>query len=313
MGHSTFDNLESRMNIRINTESDVPIRYQLAEQIVFLIVTDRLKAGQQLPSVRELARRLKIHHNTVSESYQDLVRRNWLQRRRGSRLVVNARESLTHPRQAQSLDDLINTTIRTARLMGYSMQSLRDRVRERLLSHPPDHILVIEQDPGLRELMREELRASLKWPVEACSREDLEANPGLAIGALAVTPQHAVNDVAVLFPKDRPVVAISFSSADEHLERIRNLAQPSTIAVVSASRVFLTVARGILAPVVGQRHSLEEVLLPDDTPGAAAAADIVFCDSIAKRLLRQPRAIHYRLITADSLKYVSTTVKSYMS
>jgi DNA-binding transcriptional regulator YhcF (GntR family) len=301
------------MNIRINPESDVPIRYQLTEQIVFLIVTDRLKAGQQLPSVRELARRLKIHHNTVSESYQDLVRRKLLQRRRGSRLVVSAQESLTHPRQAQSLDDLINTTIRTARLMGYSMQSLRDRVRERLLSQPPDHILVIEQEAGLRELMREELRTSLKWPVEACSREDLEANPGLAIGALAVTPQHAVTDVDALFPRDRPVVPISFSSADEHLERIRNLAEPSTIAVVSASRVFLTVARGILAPAVGQRHSLEEVLLPDNNPGAARAADIVFCDSIAKRLIRQPKAIHYRLITADSLKYVSATVKSYLS
>src|SRR5262249_7392179 len=246
------------MNIRINTESDVPIRYQLTEQIVFLIVTDRLKAGKQLPSVRELARRLKIHHNTVSESYQDLVRRKWLQRRRGRRLAVSAEESLTHPRQAQSLDDLINTTIRTARLMGYSMQSLRDRVRERLLSQPPDHILIIEQDAGLRDLMREELRASLKWPVEACSREELEANAGFALGAFAVTPHHAVTDVDALFPKDRPVVPISFSSADEHVERIRSLAQPSTIAVVSASRVFLTVARGILAPAVGQRHSLEE-------------------------------------------------------
>ena len=301
------------MNIRINAESDVPIRHQLTEQIVFLIVTDRLKAGQQLPSVRELARRLKIHHNTVSESYQDLVRRKWLQRRRGSRLVVNAQESLTHPKQAQSMDDLINTTIRTARLMGYSMQNLRDRVRERLLSQPPDHILVIEQDPGLRELMREELRASLKWPVEACSREDLASNPGLAIGAVAVTPQHAVEAVDALFPKDRPVVPISFCSADEHVERIRNLAQPSTIAVISASNVFLKVARGILAPAVGQRHSLEEVLLTNDIPGAVRTADIVFCDSIAKRKVRQPNAIHYQLITLDSLKYVSATVKSYMS
>src|SRR5215831_7159051 len=120
------------MNIRINPQSDVPIRYQLTEQIVFLIVTDRLKAGQKLPSVRELARRLKIHHNTVSESYQDLVRRSWLQRQRGSRLVVAAREVLTPPPNAQTLDDLINGTIRIARLLGYSLQQLRERVRERL-------------------------------------------------------------------------------------------------------------------------------------------------------------------------------------
>src|SRR5215510_13315523 len=85
------------MDIRIDSESDVPIRQQLTEQIVFLIVTDRLKAGQKLPSVRELARRLKIHHNTVSECYQDLVGRRWLQRRRGSRLIVAAREVTALP------------------------------------------------------------------------------------------------------------------------------------------------------------------------------------------------------------------------
>jgi len=73
------------MDIRIDNSSEVPIRHQLAEQIVFLIATNRLAAGEALPSVREMARRLKIHHNTVSDAYQDLVRRNWLARRRGSR------------------------------------------------------------------------------------------------------------------------------------------------------------------------------------------------------------------------------------
>jgi DNA-binding transcriptional regulator YhcF (GntR family) len=82
------------MDIRIDNSSEVPIRHQLAEQIVFLIATDRLAAGEALPSVREMARRLKIHHNTVSDAYQDLVRRNWLARRRGSRLVVVPRETL---------------------------------------------------------------------------------------------------------------------------------------------------------------------------------------------------------------------------
>ena len=52
------------MDIRIDNSSEVPIRHQLAEQIVFLIATNRLAAGEALPSVREMARRLKIHHNT---------------------------------------------------------------------------------------------------------------------------------------------------------------------------------------------------------------------------------------------------------
>src|SRR5205809_5925601 len=119
------------MEIRIERESDVPIRHQLTEQIVFLIATASLRAGQPLPSVRELARRLKIHHNTVSEAYQDLVRREWLERHRGSRLAVISRE---RSRGGSSLDDLINQTITVARESGHTLQSLRERVRERLLA-----------------------------------------------------------------------------------------------------------------------------------------------------------------------------------
>src|SRR3989442_11920256 len=160
------------MDIRIDSSSEVPIRRQLIEQIIFLIAIERLKAGDFMPSVRELARRLKIHHNTVSEAYQDLVRRNWLVRHRGSRLTVTQREHSASSGEPQSLDDLINETMRTARTMGYSLQALRARVRERLMIEPPDHLLVVEQEEGLRDLMREELRSALPWPVEGCSRED---------------------------------------------------------------------------------------------------------------------------------------------
>jgi len=297
------------MDIRIDSSNDVPIHRQLTEQIIFLIAIERLKDGELMPSVRELARRLKIHHNTVSEAYQDLVRREWLERRRGSRLMVISREK---PRTGTSLDDLINQTIASARENGYSMQALRERVRQRLLAEAPDHILVVEQDEGLRELIREELRAEVPWNVEGCSREDLAANPGLAIGALAVAPQHAIRAVSPLFPRERPVVPARYSHADDHLKEIRALRGPSVVAVVSASRLFLEVARSVLAPAIGNRHELLEIFLPDASPAAARAADLVFCDSIARKRARLPRAIHYRLLLPESIEYLKTAMKSYM-
>jgi DNA-binding transcriptional regulator YhcF (GntR family) len=98
------------MKISLSKNSDVPLWQQLAEQIVFLIATGQLLTGQQLPSVRALARRVKVHHNTVSEAYKDLVRRNWLTRQHGSRLTVG-----TGPTPGQkspsSLDELINESV----------------------------------------------------------------------------------------------------------------------------------------------------------------------------------------------------------
>lgn len=294
------------MDITIDSSNDVPIRRQLAEQIIFLITTERLKDGELLPSVRELARRLKVHHNTVSEAYQDLVQRGWLERHRGSRLTVLLRDSQP---EAMTLDDLINKTIATARENGFSLQQLRGRVRERLLMEGPDHILVVEADEGLRELMQEELRSALKWQVEGCSLEELNANPGKAIGALAVTPQHALRRVQRVFPKERTVVSVRYSLADKHLKIIRDLRAPSVIAVVSSSGTFLETARSILAPAIGSRHSLREIDLQKEDVAAARSADVIFCDSIAKKKIRSPKAIVYPLLSADSIEYVATAME----
>lgn len=299
------------MDIRISKESEVPVRQQLAEQIAYLIATDKLKAGEALPSVRELARRLNIHHNTVSHAYQDLVRRTWLVRRRGSRVLVRSLAEQKRPTGTQDLDELINMTIQTARARGYSLQALRERLRERLQAEPPDHILVVDQEPGLQRLLREEIREVLGWPVECCAREDLAQNPGRTIGALVVAPQYAFDDVEPLVPKARLTLAIAFSSADEHVERIRKLEQPSVIAVVSISANLLRTAQALLVPALGRRHTLCEYLLPLESSRVLGSADVIFCDSIAIKQVKSPKAVHYRVIAPDSLAYLSSAVASY--
>jgi hypothetical protein len=225
-------------------------------------------------------------------------------------LVVISREAVK-PQNAKSLDDIINLTIHLAQAMGYSLQTLRERVRDRLKSASPDHILVIERDHDLRDILCDEIRNAMPYDVKACSQEELASNPGLAIGALAVAPLYSVARADELFPKDRPVVAIRYNPADEYIRSIRELRQPSTIAVVSASSRFLEVARSILAPAIGKRHQLHEVLLPGANPPSSRAADIIFCDSIAKRSLRLAKVSHYRLIAPASLDAIAAAMKSY--
>ena len=102
------------MDIRISKESEVPIHEQVAAQIVLLIGTSQWKPGKTLPSVRELARRLKIHHNTVSRAYQDLVLQKLVARRRGIRLVVSSPDEPQPLPDVKDLDELINETIQAA-------------------------------------------------------------------------------------------------------------------------------------------------------------------------------------------------------
>jgi DNA-binding transcriptional regulator YhcF (GntR family) len=299
------------MEIRIDKNSEIPIRQQLAEHIVFAIATDRLKPGQALPSVRELARRLKIHHNTVSGAYKDLVSRTWLVGRRGSRVVVQPRKKPAARSSRADLDDLINGTIRVARQQGYSLQALRERVRSRLLSEPPDHVLVVEDDPGLRCLLQTEITAAMRKPAEGCSVAELTAHAGLAIGALTVAGQYSIGEVEALAPKNVPPISLAYSAADEHLELLRKLAQPSVIAVVSVSPVFLQTARGLLGPVLGRRHVMRDFCFPLEDPRAVSAADLVFADSVARPHVKHKKIFQYRLVAPTSLEYLCSAMRSY--
>src|SRR5882762_1571929 len=76
------------MRFWITRNSEQPIREQLVRQVVLGILSEDLPAGHRLPSIRALARRHKIHSNTVSAAYQDLLRRGWVEPRRGSGLFV---------------------------------------------------------------------------------------------------------------------------------------------------------------------------------------------------------------------------------
>jgi DNA-binding transcriptional regulator YhcF (GntR family) len=300
-----------QMEIRIHKTSEVPLRQQLAEQILLRIVTGGLKPGSPVPSVRELARRLKIHHNTVSEAYQDLVRRKWLIRRRGSHLMVRGPQEALPLEGTVDLDDIINQAVRLAREQGYTLQELRRHVREILSEEPPDHILVVAAEPGLRRLLQREIQEALSWPVEGCPLEDLACNRGLAVGARVATPAFALPEVEPLVSKQRPPIPLEFGAPDQLIEEIGKLREPSVIAVVSASNVCLRAADGVLAPVIGDRHSLAKFLWPLDDPRALAAADLVLCDSLAMGEVKKKRCVPYRLIDAASMRYLQTAMDSY--
>ncbi len=299
------------MDIRISKESEVPIHEQVVAQIVLSIGTGELKPGEALPSVRALARRLKIHHNTVSRAYQDLVLQKLVARRRGSQLVVRTPNEPEYLPDVKDLDDLINETIQTAWKHGYTLQQLRQRVRERMLVQPPDHILVLSTDPGMRVLFRMELREALKYAVESCSPDELAANPGLAIGALVLSAPGHMRAVVSMLPKDGSAIPIIYSPADQHVEMVRSLQRSSMIALVSISEYFLRTARGVLARVAGQHHSIREYLLTaDDHPDTLGAADIVICDSVAYRVVcsraKRGNVVLHRMIARECFDRVSS-------
>lgn len=295
------------MQIALSKSSDVPLRQQLAEQIVFLIATGQLRPGDTLPSVRALARQSKVHHNTVSEAYQQLVSRGWLTRRRGTQLVVG-NGSGGHLMRPLTLDELINESIERAKEMGYTLQALRQKVLERLMAQSPDHFLVVEPEAGLREIIRQEVIDSLGMPVESCSLEDFVSEPSLAIGSQVLAANHLLGDLRMLVPQSRPTIGLVYGEAVEHVDLIRKLKNPSIVAVVSVSESLLRTARSLLAPAIGRKHTLNEILVLENANVGHDSADLVFCDTITVSKVRSRRKVHYRLIAAACLEQLASSL-----
>jgi GntR family transcriptional regulator len=76
------------MYIRIEKGASAPISRQIAEQIRAQCLAGLLKAGQSLPSVRQLARELLVNVNTVVRVYERLAAEGLIEMRHGDGTFV---------------------------------------------------------------------------------------------------------------------------------------------------------------------------------------------------------------------------------
>ena len=79
----------ARFNIDLN--SPVPAYQQVIQAIKIEIISGRLKNGDRLPPIRELAKLLKLNPNTVAKAYYTLEEDGFVESRAGSGNWVNVR------------------------------------------------------------------------------------------------------------------------------------------------------------------------------------------------------------------------------
>jgi GntR family transcriptional regulator len=118
---------------QINTSHPMPIHAQLERSIRFAIATGKLREGDQLPTVRQLAVDLRINANTVAKVYAELERAGIVETRRGIGTFVSA-QSLkveSRHRQEKQLRDLVDHFVAEAAAHGYSLDDLLDHLQSR--------------------------------------------------------------------------------------------------------------------------------------------------------------------------------------
>jgi GntR family transcriptional regulator len=103
----------------IQTGSGEPIYRQLIELVRRRVAAGLLHAGDELPSVRELAQALAVHPMTISKAYSLLEAEGVLERRRGLSMVVAAGH---RPQPAADRAALLRPTLEKAAQEALQLQ-----------------------------------------------------------------------------------------------------------------------------------------------------------------------------------------------
>ncbi len=83
--------------VSIDPRDPTPIYAQLERGLRAAIATNRLRAGDQLPTVRELAVSLRVNANTVARVYAELERAGVLETRRGVGSFISGTPARARP------------------------------------------------------------------------------------------------------------------------------------------------------------------------------------------------------------------------
>jgi len=112
--------------IRIDSRSAKPIYQQIAEQLQQLIVTEQIRAGEHLPSIRHLGALLDISPNTVAKAYLELEQRQVVVAKRGGGTIVTSGmdDPAMQAIRKKHLLDNINEDIIKMLSQGYSPEEM---------------------------------------------------------------------------------------------------------------------------------------------------------------------------------------------
>jgi GntR family transcriptional regulator len=115
------------MPIQIDFRSDQPIYVQIVEQIRQLIATGKLKQGDQLPTVRQLAADLRVNFNTVARAYRLLDEAGLIstQQGRGTYIWRSPSREVAQRLRQQSLQELTLHYIEAAQRLGFQLDEVR--------------------------------------------------------------------------------------------------------------------------------------------------------------------------------------------
>ena len=115
------------MKLSINSQSNLAIYEQIVEQIKNEIILHNIAAGDMLPSIRSLARELRISVITTKHAYEELLKEGLIYSKAGKGFyVAEQNRDILREKKVQGIEAAMSEVIVAAKGTGLSKEETRD-------------------------------------------------------------------------------------------------------------------------------------------------------------------------------------------
>src|SRR5712671_7636083 len=123
--------MNGTFQFRLDSQSGVPVYRQIIDQVLGGMSAGSLKAGTQLPTVRQVAVDLAINPNTVVRAYRELEIRGVLETQQGTGTFISQqkvkRDDVERRRQ---LNQIVGDCVSRAGAAGFTIEELLEQLQE---------------------------------------------------------------------------------------------------------------------------------------------------------------------------------------
>lgn len=120
------------VQFNINSNSPVPVYQQVKQSILLDILSEKLKDGDLLPSIRELAKILKLNPNTVAKVYYSLEDEGYVEGKRGSGYRVKTQKGRMDKLKMSIFDEELKNFLERSFSLGLRKEEIMEQIRRAL-------------------------------------------------------------------------------------------------------------------------------------------------------------------------------------
>lgn len=115
------------MNLVISNSGEIPIYEQIASQIKSAVIAGEVKPGEPLPSLRFLAKELRVSVISTKRAYEELEREGYITSVPGKgSFAAEINRELLREEQYKRLEEHLNEAVHAARTAGISLGEMKE-------------------------------------------------------------------------------------------------------------------------------------------------------------------------------------------